>query len=171
MDIWSLGVTLAELFTGNVLFPGRTNNDMLRLFMDLIGCFSNKMIRRHITSYSTKLGLQPHFEASAGNYNFRRADFDKVTRQPVIRIITDYNSSTTPSKQIVHVLLNVVSKSDERGEVIKFADFLSRILALDPGKRMGVDMALTHELFAKKKHRKRARLAQEIENREVNGKC
>lgn len=30
MDMWSIGCVLYELFTGRILFPGRTNNDMLR---------------------------------------------------------------------------------------------------------------------------------------------
>ncbi|EJK69430.1 hypothetical protein THAOC_09317, partial [Thalassiosira oceanica] len=29
VDLWSASVTLAELFTGSVLFPGQSNNDML----------------------------------------------------------------------------------------------------------------------------------------------
>lgn len=53
---------MAELFTGNVLFPGRSNNDQLRRFMETVGPFRNKMIRRHVASYTGKLGLTPHFE-------------------------------------------------------------------------------------------------------------
>jgi hypothetical protein len=35
-------VTIGELFTGTVLFPGDTNNDMLVRFMDAMGPLSNK---------------------------------------------------------------------------------------------------------------------------------
>ena len=34
MDMWSVGCVLYELFTGKILFPGRTNNEMLKLMMD-----------------------------------------------------------------------------------------------------------------------------------------
>ena len=35
MDMWSVGCVLYELFTGKILFPGRTNNEMLKLMMDV----------------------------------------------------------------------------------------------------------------------------------------
>lgn len=46
MDIWSVGCCLFELYTGKVLFPGATNNDMLRLHMELKGSFPKKMLRK-----------------------------------------------------------------------------------------------------------------------------
>ena len=46
MDIWSVGCCLFELYTGKVLFPGATNNDMLRLHMELKGPFPKKMLRK-----------------------------------------------------------------------------------------------------------------------------
>ena len=51
VDLWSTSVTLAELFTGSVLFPGNSNNDILMKFMDTLGPFSYKMVRRHAASY------------------------------------------------------------------------------------------------------------------------
>ena len=30
IDVWSAGVTLFELFTGNILFDGRTNSEILK---------------------------------------------------------------------------------------------------------------------------------------------
>lgn len=55
VDLWSTSVTLAELFTGSVLFPGSSNNDILSKFMDALGPFSHKMVRRHAASYA-KMG-------------------------------------------------------------------------------------------------------------------
>ncbi|CAN1296371.1 Serine/threonine-protein kinase PRP4 homolog, partial [Linum perenne] len=46
MDIWSVGCCLYELYTGKVLFPGSTNNDMLRLHMELKGPFPKKMLKK-----------------------------------------------------------------------------------------------------------------------------
>ena len=51
VDLWSVGVCLFELFTGRVMFPGRDNNHMVALFMDMKGRFNNKQIKRHILSY------------------------------------------------------------------------------------------------------------------------
>jgi len=144
VDLWSVAVTLAELFTGSVLFPGRSNNDQLRRFMETVGRpFSNKIIRRHIVSYTSRLGLQPHFEAlsSGGNYNFRRQEFDKVTGKPVIRIVS-CNSVAMKSKRIDQIILQARSGNDDRGEVLKFANFLGHCLTLDPGRRIDVEKAL-----------------------------
>lgn len=48
MDVWSVGCCLYELYTGKVLFPGPSNNDMLRLHMELKGPFPKKMLRKVI---------------------------------------------------------------------------------------------------------------------------
>ncbi len=151
IDLWSVAVSLAELFTGNVFFAGRTNNDMIKRFMDSIGPFSNKMIRRHISAYE-KVGLKPHFEVHAGgggNFDFRRQDIDKVTGKPIIRIasMSQNQNVAVASKQISQIILKSRSGSDNRGEVVKFAGFLNRCLALDPGKRISMDEALKHEFL------------------------
>ncbi len=151
IDLWSVAVSLAELFTGNVFFAGRTNNDMIKRFMESIGPFSNKMIRRHISAF-TKIGLKPHFEVHAGgggNFDFRRQDIDKVTNKPIIRITSagQNQNVVVPSKQISQVVLKSRSGNDNRGEVVRFADFLKRCLALDPGKRISLDDAIKHEFL------------------------
>lgn len=51
LDIWSVGCCLFELYSGKVLFPGATNNDMLRLHMELKGPFPKKMLRKVGTQF------------------------------------------------------------------------------------------------------------------------
>ncbi|KAL7441354.1 hypothetical protein ACHAXM_007810 [Skeletonema potamos] len=152
VDLWSVGVTISELYTGSVLFPGNSNNDMLKKFMDTMGPFSFKMVRRHNKSYE-RMGLQPHFEIgnTGGTYEFRKQDVDKVTGQPILRIVNVLTAKTEAS--LAQVLLKASSKGgvSERVEVLKFASFLQRCLALDPARRLSVRDALQHEFFQKKK--------------------
>lgn len=78
IDLWSVGCSLYELFTGKILFPARTNNEMLKLFMDLKGKFSHKMIRK------SSLGCN-HFD---DNCNFLYNEYNKLTQN--VKIDTIY---------------------------------------------------------------------------------
>ena len=43
IDMWSVGCTLYELYTGKILLPGSSNNHMIKLAMDLKGKMPNKV--------------------------------------------------------------------------------------------------------------------------------
>jgi len=69
LDIWSIGCTLYELYTGKILFPGRSNNQMLLLMMELKGRFNGKMIKK------AKFG-DVYFDEMGG---FESVEKDRVT--------------------------------------------------------------------------------------------
>lgn len=46
VDIWSAGATLFEIFTGKFMFPGRSNNHLLKLIMQTKGKVNSKLIKR-----------------------------------------------------------------------------------------------------------------------------
>lgn len=69
IDVWSVGCTLYELYTGKILFTGRTNNQMLRSIMDCRGKFTTKMLKRAEFAHI-------HFDEMA---NFRSVEQDKLT--------------------------------------------------------------------------------------------
>lgn len=46
VDMWSIGCTLYELYTGKILFTGDSNNQMLKAIMEIRGKFSTKLIKR-----------------------------------------------------------------------------------------------------------------------------
>lgn len=71
VDLWSVGTTIFELYTGKILFPGQSNNEMLKFMMDLKGKFPNKIIRKGMFR-------DQHFD---GNYNFLYHEVDKVTHR------------------------------------------------------------------------------------------
>ena len=141
VDLWSIAVTIAELFRGIVLFPGNTNNDMLHLFMESLGPFSNKMLKRHFLAFE-RLGLSPHFEK---DFTFRRQDVDFVTGRPVLRMTTV--TSAQSNKTLSYMFTKSKSQSDDRGDVMKFSDLLVRCLALDPARRISISDALRHDFL------------------------
>jgi serine/threonine-protein kinase PRP4 len=69
--MWSIGCTLYELYTGKILFPGRSNNQMLHLMMDLKGKINHRMIKK------AQFG-EMHFDESM---NFISVEKDKITGQ------------------------------------------------------------------------------------------
>lgn len=69
LDVWSIGCTLYELYTGKILFPGRSNNQMLLLMMELKGRFNAKMIKK------AKFG-DMYFDEQGG---FENVETDRVT--------------------------------------------------------------------------------------------
>lgn len=152
VDLWSTAVSLGELFTGTVLFPGDTNNDMLVRFMDAMGPISYKMAKRHALSY-TRMGLQPHFEvgSTGGTYQLRKQDVDRVTGQPVCRLVNVLSAKADARLSQVLLRASRGGGASERVDVLTFADFLNRCLALDPARRLSVRDALKHEFFKKKK--------------------
>lgn len=69
IDMWSIGCTLYELYTGKILFTGRTNNQMLRSIMECRGKFSVKLLKKGQFS-------PLHFDEMG---NFRSVEKDKIT--------------------------------------------------------------------------------------------
>lgn len=69
LDVWSIGCTLYELYTGKILFPGRSNNQMLLLMMELKGRFNSKMIKK------AKFG-DVYFDEMGG---FESVETDRIT--------------------------------------------------------------------------------------------
>ena len=68
VDMWSIGCTLYELYTGKILFTGDSNNQMLKAIMEIRGKFSPKMYKRGQLS-------QMHFDDLG---NFISVEHDKV---------------------------------------------------------------------------------------------
>ena len=68
VDMWSIGCTLYELYTGKILFTGDSNNQMLKTIMEIRGKMSGKLYRRGQL-------WQIHFDEAG---NFVSTERDKV---------------------------------------------------------------------------------------------
>jgi len=129
MDMWSIGCVIYELFTGQILFPGRTNNEMLKLMMEVKGPFPKKMLKKAEFAFK-------HFESDPG-MAFALQEEDPVTRQQVRRII----ANPTKTRDFAARLQGQVA---DRRKISQLIDLLERMMALDPDKRITPRDALKH---------------------------
>jgi len=139
LDLWSVGTCIFELFTGNVMFPGRDNNHMLALQMDMKGRFSNKTLKRHLLSYGN-MERQGHFSGE-GDFRFRQVGIDKVTGKGVVRFV---DIPSQPVVSLKKALLACKAGADEAKVVLEAADLLEKMLHLEPEKRLQVRACLEH---------------------------
>ena len=139
IDTWSVGCTLFELYTGKILFTGRTNNQMLRSIMECRGKFSLKMLKK------AEFGAV-HFDET--NLNFRSMEKDKITGRDVTKLI----NFVKPPRDLKSRLLASNNSQGKKGllpeaemrELNLFADLLDRCLALNPERRITPAEALKH---------------------------
>ncbi|KAL6538942.1 hypothetical protein OROMI_025268 [Orobanche minor] len=133
MDIWSVGCCLFELYTGKVLFPGATNNDMLRLHMELKGPFPKKMLRKGAFT-------DQHFDQ---DLNFLTTEEDPVSKKAIRRLVVNIKPKDFGT-------LISGSPGEDAKMVANFKDFMEKIFVLDPDKRLNVSQALIHPFITGK---------------------
>ncbi|KAL5726193.1 non-specific serine/threonine protein kinase [Ranunculus cassubicifolius] len=133
MDIWSVGCCLYELYSGKVLFPGPSNNDMLRLHMELKGSFPKKMLRKGAFT-------DQHFDH---DMNFLATEEDPVTKKAVKMLLRNIKA-----KDIGFIITGCPGEDPKM--LANFKDLLEKIFVLDPEKRMTVSQALSHPFITGK---------------------
>ena len=137
IDMWSVGATLYELYTGKILFPGTSNNEMLKFMMDLKGKMPHKVIRKGMFKDN-------HFD---GNYNFLYQEVDKVTHREKVTVLTTINSS----KGLMSEMIGFQRlPEDQMKKVMQLKDLLDKVLMLDASKRISINQALTHPFIQEK---------------------
>jgi len=131
IDLWSSGATFYELYTGKIMFPGQTNNHMLKKFMDLKGKIPNKIIRKGQFKDN-------HFDSSCC---FMYHDIDKVTQREKVVNMPVVNKSRNLESELIG---GNKLPEDQLRKVTQFRDFLDKIHTLDPAKRISLNECLTH---------------------------
>ncbi|CDU18122.1 CMGC/DYRK/PRP4 protein kinase [Plasmodium yoelii 17X] len=146
IDVWSAAATVFELATGKILFPGKSNNHMIKLMMEYKGKFSHKMIK----------GGQFYSQHFNENLDFIYVDRDHYTKKEVVRIISDLR----PTKNITCDLLehqywlkgNSPKMQFLKKKIKQLGDLLEKCLMLDPSKRYTPDQALQHPYLRESIH-------------------
>ncbi|CAD5231254.1 unnamed protein product [Bursaphelenchus xylophilus] len=131
IDLWSVAVTLFEVYTGRIMFPGKSNNQMLKFMMDMKGKLPNKVIRKAIFK-------DQHFDF---NCNFIYNEVDKVTQREKITMMPVIK----PTRDLLTDLIGD-QELDRDGykRVEQFRDFLDGMLNLETSKRTTCGEALKH---------------------------
>lgn len=137
LDMWSTACTIAELYTGRILFSGKSNNQMLKFFMDLRGKIPNKVIRKGAFK-------DQHFDA---NCNFLYHEIDKVTEREKVVVMSVLKPTRDLSTELI---AGQPLPADQLRKVTQLKDLLEKALALDPAKRIGINNALTHPFIQDK---------------------
>ncbi|EJU05920.1 kinase-like protein [Dacryopinax primogenitus] len=139
IDMWSIGCTLYELYTGKILFPGRTNNHMLLLMMELKGRFNNKLLKRaHFAdSHFDEQGLFLSVEKDkvTGGDTIRKVNISNPARDLRVRLMP--NAATLANK-------TPAAREEEIKTITAFIDLLEKCLMLDPARRITPRDALLH---------------------------
>ncbi|KAI5814601.1 kinase-like domain-containing protein [Pyronema omphalodes] len=130
IDMWSIGCTLYELYTGKILFTGRTNNQMLRSIMECRGKFSTKFLKKGQFT-------QWHFDSMGG---FKSLEKDKVTGKDIVRTL----NFTKPTRELKQRLISAATSEKEMKELNLFVNLLENCLNLNPEKRCTPEEALKH---------------------------
>lgn len=137
IDMWSVGTTIYELYTGKILFPGKSNNEMLKLMMELKGKMSHRMARKGMFR-------ETHFD---GSFNFLYREVDKVTQKEKITVITSF----AHVRDLLTDLVGSQSLDDAHmRKVHQLKDFLDKLFMLDPAKRLSINQALQHPFITEK---------------------
>lgn len=139
IDVWSVGATLFELATGQVLFPGKTNNEVLRQMLDVCGSFGKNFPLEFVTSGEF---AQKHFD-TMGDFILRSGP--DMAEDSVVPIIHWARPKTPVSQMFADAVKDAPKGKDPQRHAEKvdgLAEFLGLCLMPDPGERMIPEDAL-----------------------------
>jgi serine/threonine-protein kinase PRP4 len=134
IDMWSIGCTLFELYTGRILFAGADNNQMLRVIQECRGKFPIRMLKRSTLA-------DKHFDVDG---NFFSQERDKITGKATMRQLNF--SKVAPGKDLRARLSGNTKgmRPEEIKEHAAFVDLMEKCLQLDPARRVSPNEALRH---------------------------
>lgn len=141
IDMWAIGCTLYELWTGKILFPGRSNNQMVKVMMECLGWPSEKLLRKGQLSGD-------HYEAGPP-LRFVSREADQFGKD-ILRVFEPHRMTIRSLKTRVHdAARGITEKGPTAAELNDFADLLNATLNWNLEKRIEPKDAMMHRFFVK----------------------
>ncbi|CAM9854939.1 unnamed protein product [Ectocarpus fasciculatus] len=140
IDLWSVAVTLFELYKGSPVLPGVNNNEMLKRMMEFKGPVPTRMVKSHMRAFETMGGIRPHFTEGG---QFMQQEPDPVSGQTTVRLVT----VTAPSRPIKSDIMRSKGAQDKKDTVADLADFLDKCMSLDPKQRISLGQCSAHSFL------------------------
>ena len=141
IDLWAVGCCLYELYVGKICFPGKSNNEMLKYFVEMKGAVPKKILRK--AAFKEK-----HFDRDE---NLRIAEVDKVTGKTMFRVFDNSTITANKTGRVESVLATVCVEHGgdnfERKKARQLSDLLEKIFILDPERRITVTECLQHSFI------------------------
>lgn len=138
VDVWSAGCILYECFTGDVMFSGRTNNDMIKLIMEYRGNFPKRLLNKGVFT-------KTHFSECLTQLRW-------TNPQGMTQVIR----SRAPSRSVYGSLVDSARPSGrlysetEQTLIRRLSNLIERCLTIDPKKRISAGEALEHPFLRPK---------------------
>ncbi|KAM7207162.1 Protein kinase-like domain containing protein [Naviculisporaceae sp. PSN 640] len=129
IDMWSIGCTLYELYTGKILFTGATNNQMLKTIQEIRGPLV-KIAKKGSRYHEFFIGDQFLSEEPSGKKLIPTFPQTNRLRELIIESAKD-------------------TGEDRHTDLANFIDLINQCLALNQDKRITPEEALRHKFFVK----------------------
>ena len=119
------------------MFPGKSNNEMMKLFMELKGKIPNKLIRKGMFRNN-------HFDE---NCTYMAHEIDKVTQRDKVIVMPVVNKTRSLSHEL---RAGERLSAEQNAKVSNLVDFLDKIHSLDSAKRPSINWCLMHPFISEK---------------------
>ncbi|KAF1920837.1 kinase-like domain-containing protein [Ampelomyces quisqualis] len=144
VDMWAVGCTVYELWTGKILFTGRSNNQMVKAFMDCLGWPSEKLLRKGLAN-----NILDHFEFGS-SLKFISREVDKQGRLNIRKLEQQKKINRDMKTRVHDAAKGITSDNPSVTELNDLSDLLSACLHMNVEKRLTPKEALNHKFFASK---------------------
>ena len=122
--------------TGTFAFKGKTNNQMIKLMMEMKGIFPMKMLKKGAF-------VSQHFQLDDSGSRILFLDHHPEGQETLKKYVPD----SKPTKDLKHTLMKCqqIPIDEENLKIItEFADFLGKCFLLNPEKRINPAEAFQH---------------------------